>query len=300
LAEDEEISLFEAMRRVEQVDLSPRFRGLVRDFVDLIEDLRSLRESASLTQLARKIWKKSGYIKELEAERTAQAEARLENLDEFLTVASEYETDAGAVGDLPEFLQRTALLSASEVSEGGEEGISLMTLHSAKGLEFPVVFMIGLEEGLFPHVRSIGNETEIEEERRLCYVGMTRAEQRLYLVYAWSRTMFGQSGASRPSRFLEEIPDELLEISGGQRPVNLIGGYAGAGRDVGYAGGRGEGKGGGRRTDISTGQTVHHAKWGDGIVVDIEGSGENAVATISFSDVGTKRVLLSYTPLELK
>ena len=298
-ADTEEIALFKAMHRIDEIDIGPRFREAVHEFTDLIDSLRDLRERVSLTQLMRDIWRRSGYIKELEVERTAQAESRLENLTEFLSVASEFETDAGAVSDLAEFLQRTALLVSSEVVEG-EEGVSLMTLHSAKGLEFPVVFLIGLEEGLFPHVRSIGSESEIEEERRLCYVGMTRAEERLYLLYAWSRMMFGQTGASRPSRFLEEIPDELLEHAGADRPADRIGHYDDSGSGTAERKRDREKKRSQPALDISPGDNITHAKWGDGIIVDIEGSGENAVATISFSDIGTKRVLLAFTPLTKK
>ncbi len=301
-AEANEISLFEAMHRIDEIDIGSRFRVAIHDFIDLIEDLRLLREKVSLTQLMRDIWRRTGYVKELEAEETAQAESRLENLTEFLSVASEFETDAGALSDLTDFLQRTALLVSSEVVEG-EEGVSLMTLHSAKGLEFPVVFLIGLEEGLFPHVRSIGSDSEIEEERRLCYVGMTRAEERLYLVYAWSRMMFGQTGASRPSRFLEEIPEELVEHAGATRPADRVGRYgestwgAPSSRDSRR---QEQERAGSPPLDVSSGDSVTHAKWGDGIIVEIEGSGESAVATIRFSDIGTKRVLLAYTPLTKK
>ena len=298
-ADTEEIPLFEALRRIDEIDIGPRFRGAVHEFIDLIDSLRDLRERVSLTQLTRDIWRRSGYIKELEVERTAQAESRLENLTEFLSVASEFETDAGAVSDLAEFLQRTALLVSSEIVEG-EEGVSLMTLHSAKGLEFPAVFLIGLEEGLFPHVRSIGSESEIEEERRLCYVGMTRAQERLYLVYAWSRMMFGQTGASRPSRFLDEIPDELLEHAGAVRPADRMGRYDDSGWGVEERKRDSKKKRSQPALDVSPGDNITHTKWGDGIIVDIEGSGESAVATISFSDIGTKRVLLAYTPLTKK
>src|SRR3990172_8490820 len=154
-------------------------------------------------------------MKELQAEGTAQSESRLENLNELLTVAQDYESGGSAAEDLGYFLQRLALLVSSEMSEGENEGVSFMTLHSAKGLEYPVVFMVGMEEGLFPHARSIQSEAEIEEERRLCYVGMTRARERLYLAYAWSRTVYGQTGISRPSRFLEELPEHMVTKIGG-------------------------------------------------------------------------------------
>lgn len=290
-AEEQDIGLLEAAGRIGETGISARAKAGIDEFVAIINDLRELRKTTTLTQLIRLVWKKTGYIKELQAEGTTQAEARIENLDELLTVAQDYETGSSAEEDLGLFLQRLALLSASEVSDGENEGVSFMTLHSAKGLEFPVVFMIGMEEGLFPHARSIHNESEIEEERRLCYVGMTRAQERLYLAYAWSRTVFGQTGPSRPSRFLDELPEHLVEKIGSH------GGQIGFG--VGY-GVESKPKPAGQLHQVYSGEVVNHAKWGEGIIVEVEGSGEDAVATINFESVGTKRVLLSFTPLDLK
>ena len=290
-AEGQNISLFEAASRSAEIDIQARLKAGVGEFAALIDDLRKLRETTTLTQLVRLVWKRTGYMKDLQAEGTAQSQSRLENLEELLTVAQDYETGGSAAEDLGYFLQRLALLSAGEVSEGENGGVSFMTLHSAKGLEFPVVFMVGMEEGLFPHARSIHSEADIEEERRLCYVGMTRARERLYLAYAWSRTVFGQTGVSRPSRFLEEIPEHL---------VNKLGGHAGG---IGFVPGYApdiEPEPAGQLRHIYPGEVVDHAKWGEGIVVEVEGAGNNAVATISFESVGTKRVLLNYTPLELR
>lgn len=300
-AEDNGIGLFEAASRVDEIDLSARFKTSIKDFVQVIEELRQARETTTLTQLSRMVWKKTGYIEQLKAEETRQAEVRIENLDEFLTVAQDYESGDTAAQDMGVFLQRLSLLASSEISEGEDKGVSLMTLHSAKGLEWPVVFMIGLEEGLFPHVRSLLSEAEIEEERRLCYVGMTRAQERLYLVYAWSRTLFGQTGINRPSRFLDEIPENLVNKLGGGSFEN-VGSFKSA-ESFGSGESRPnqvEPRSAGQLQTIYSGETVYHAKWGEGVVVEVEGSGESAVATIAFTEAGTKRLLLSYTPLELK
>ena len=290
-AEEQGLGLFEAAARVGEIEMAARFKTAVADFAAVVADLDKLRATTTLTQLIKLVWKRTGYVKELQAEGTAQSESRLENLNELLTVAQDYESGGSALEDLSPFLQRLALLVSSEMSEGENEGVSFMTLHSAKGLEYPVVFMVGMEEGLFPHARSIQSESEIEEERRLCYVGMTRARERLYLAYAWSRTVYGQTGISRPSRFLEEIPEHL---------VTKIGGNAGpAGFGAGYGGEKSRKPAAGL-TRIYPGEVVYHAKWGEGIVIEVEGSSDNSVATINFDSVGTKRVLLGYTPLELK
>ncbi len=285
-AEDNDLTLLEALGRVDETSLSTRFRTGVTEFYGVMEELGKLSETATLTQLTRMIWKKTGFTDQLKAEGTRQADVRLENLNELLSVAQDYETGAAAAQDMTVFLQRLSLLSSSEVSDGESGGVSLMTLHSAKGLEFSVVFMIGLEEGLFPHVRSLMNSDEIEEERRLCYVGMTRAQDKLYMACAWSRTIFGQTGTSRPSRFLKELPEHSIATVGSDPEPDISSSV-----DTQKVG---------QVSTVYPGESVYHAKWGEGLVVEVEGSGENAVATVSFSEVGTKRLLLSYTPLELR
>jgi DNA helicase-2/ATP-dependent DNA helicase PcrA len=172
-----------------------------------------------------------------------------------------------------------------------------MTLHSAKGLEFPVVFLIGLEDGVFPHVRSLGDPDELEEERRLCYVGLTRAQERLYLCHAWSRMMFGATDYRPPSRFLEEIPAELVETTGDQRGR---GEGLGAHRDAvvaaalrGPAGARGA-----EDLGLKIGDDVRHEKFGEGVIIDLNGSGDKAEARVRFRDVGEKTLLLSWAPLQ--
>ena len=185
-----------------------------------------------------------------------------------------------------------------------------MTLHSAKGLEFPVVFLIGLEDGVFPHVRSLGDPDELEEERRLCYVGITRAEQRLYLCHAWSRMMFGTTDYRPPSRFLDEIPAELMMAIGDEEKRGQgtrspprrrrRGRDAAATRPPTSARVRRRpvGARGAEQLGLRVGDDVRHEKFGDGVIVDIEGSGDKAEAVVRFRDVGEKRLLLAWAPLQ--
>ena len=154
---------------------------------------------------------RSGYVAELEAERSIEAEGRLENLAELVGVARDFET-------VDEFLEQVGLVSDTDSLDDEDSAVVLMTLHSAKGLEYPAVFLVGMEDGVFPHMRSMGEPDELEEERRLAYVGLTRAQQRLHLTHAWSRMLFGSTQYNPPSRFLDEIPAELVESIEGNRP----------------------------------------------------------------------------------
>src|SRR5690606_31000413 len=179
-------------------------------FRDFLLEMIALSDAVSLTELTQTILNRSGYLDELLAERTPEAEAREENLREFLSVTTQFEAENEGA-NLLDFLEHVSLVSDVDAAEGAADGLTLMTLHAAKGLEFPVVFMVGMEEGVFPHSRSLWDEGELEEERRLCYVGMTRAMERLYLTCARQRTLFGQTLFNEPSRFIDEIPGELLE-----------------------------------------------------------------------------------------
>ena len=181
-----------------------------RDFIDFIENTRGKKDTMAISELVKYILKKSGYIKALEDEKTIEAENRIENLDEFLTVAMEFEKEE-VENTLQNFLEGMTLSSDIDNVEETEDSVTLMTLHSAKGLEFPVVFLVGMEEGIFPGFRSIGEPEAIEEERRLCYVGVTRARENLFLTCSKMRTVFGSTSCNLPSRFLEEIPKELLD-----------------------------------------------------------------------------------------
>ncbi|MDP9336079.1 MAG: ATP-binding domain-containing protein [Actinomycetota bacterium] len=283
---------------------------------------------------------RSGYLAELEAERSVESHGRIENLQELVGSARAFDEQiergelgglaaiggvgigepAGAAGGggpeglarVQAFLEAISLVTDLDENDPEASSVTLMTLHSAKGLEFPVVFLIGLEDGVFPHVRSLGDPDELEEERRLCYVGLTRAEERLYLCHAWSRMMFGTTDYRPPSRFLDEIPAELIASIGGDE-------RSGRGRRGGGGAGGGGGLGahreavvaaamrrdnepppgarGAEQLGLRVGDDVHHDKFGDGVIVDITGIGDKAEARVRFRDAGEKTLLLSWAPL---
>ena len=203
------ISMFEVIKRADEFGLG-RVYANTRDFVSTIEDLRSKKDGMKISDLVKQTLNQSGYTKALEDEDTVEAENRIENLDEFLTVAIEFE-DESAENTLGDFLEGITLSSDLDNMEESEESVTLMTLHSAKGLEFPVVFLVGMEEGIFPGYKSINEPGELEEERRLCYVGITRAKEKLHLTCARQRTIFGSTSCNQISRFLKEIPGTMLD-----------------------------------------------------------------------------------------
>ena len=209
LAIENETSMYEIIKNADQYGLNRVYLSS-REFINLIEDGISKKDTMPISKFVEYILKKSGYIKALEDEKTIEAENRIENLEEFLTVAIEFEKEE-VENNLQNFLEGMTLSSDIDNVEESEDSVTLMTLHSAKGLEFPVVFLVGMEEGIFPGFRSIGEPEEIEEERRLCYVGVTRAKENLFLTCSKMRTMFGSTSCNLPSRFLEEIPTELLD-----------------------------------------------------------------------------------------
>lgn len=203
------IPMYEIIKNAEQYGLNRVFLNS-REFVNVIEELRTKKDNMKISDLIKETLKKSGYTKALENENTIEAENRIENLDEFLTVAIEFE-DESADNKLSDFLEGITLSSDIDNMEETEENVTLMTLHSAKGLEFPVVFLVGMEEGIFPGYKSIGEPKELEEERRLCYVGITRAKEHLFLTCSKQRTIFGSTSCNQVSRFLREIPSDLLD-----------------------------------------------------------------------------------------
>ena len=202
-------SMYEIIKHAEEYDLN-RVKTNSDEFINLIEELRIKREELSISELLKEVLKKSGYTKALELENSVEAETRMQNLEEFLTVAIEFE-DESADNTLAEFLESITLTSDIDEMQDEENSVTLMTLHSAKGLEFPVVFLVGMEEGIFPGYKSIGEPRELEEERRLFYVGITRAKQFLHLTCAKHRTIFGSTSYNAVSRFIKEIPDNLLD-----------------------------------------------------------------------------------------
>lgn len=214
LAHREGISLFEACRRAPEIEeLSARAIGAATDFYYLMNKLRSLVDEVPLAELVRQVFEQTQLLPTLQNSQKAEDKSKAENLGEFVNVASRFE-ERREECSLQVFLEHIALISDIDQAEQLGSKVSLLTLHSAKGLEFPIVFMVGLEEGLFPHERSMGDEFQIEEERRLCYVGITRAERMLYISHAGSRMIFGSRRRQVPSRFLKELPKELLERRG--------------------------------------------------------------------------------------
>ncbi|HEX6230903.1 MAG TPA: DNA helicase PcrA [Actinomycetota bacterium] len=283
----EEVPFLEACRRVDEIaTLAQRAKGAVAGFVDLMDRLAAaLGSGAGPQRMVDAAATESGYLLELEAERTVEAEGRIENIRELGGVAAEFESRFPDEG-LPGFLEQVSLVSEQDEYDEEAGSVTLMTLHNAKGLEFPVVFVIGLEDGVFPHYRSMGDQAELEEERRLMYVGVTRARERLYLTHAWSRTLFGTTSYNPPSRFLSEIPSELVraieeEESGGS--VSPIRAAVEPGRR--------------EPIRVAAGDTVRHDRWGEGVVITVSGSGSDAEATVRFEDAGEKRLLLAYAPL---
>jgi DNA helicase-2/ATP-dependent DNA helicase PcrA len=199
------------------------------------------------------------------------------------------------------FLEAVSLVTDIDESPADDESaVTLMTLHTAKGLEYPIVFITGMEDGVFPHFRALGDPEELEEERRLCYVGITRAQEHLYLCHAWSRTLFGRTDYYPPSRFLSEIPEELVTAIGEDRSR---GGYASHRDAVVQAairrGGDAPGARGAEHLGLKIGDDVAHEKWGEGVILDIEGTGDRAEAVVNFrGGIGEKRLLLAWAPLQ--
>ncbi|MGZ4150317.1 MAG: DNA helicase PcrA [Actinomycetota bacterium] len=318
-ARDEAISVIEACHRVDQVaTLQTRAKGAVFGFVQVMDALqRYLDDGAGPARMVEFAGQESGYLSELEEERTVEAQGRIENLQEIAGVAAEISAREPDT-DLAGFLEQVSLVGEQDEYDEDESAITLMTLHIAKGLEFPVVFIVGLEDGIFPHYRSMTDQAALEEERRLAYVGITRAQRRLYLCHAWSRTLFGQTQYNPPSRFLAEVPEHLLALQehesrsrprGAGRPAartraergySVIGLPGSPGRvDVGEEWTAPRPSGVARRAPVavSAGDSVIHERWGEGVVLTVSGMGDDAEATITFSDVGEKRVLLAYAPL---
>ncbi|MEC0213645.1 DNA helicase PcrA, partial [Paenibacillus ehimensis] len=208
------VSMFAMLENVDSMEIGAKARNALADFRDMIENLYRMVDYLSVTELTEKMLEMSGYREELKRENTIESQARLENIDEFLSVTMDFEKrneDKSLVSFLTDLALIADIDSMNQDPEAGKQGVVLMTMHSAKGLEFPVVFIMGLEEGVFPHSRALMDNEELEEERRLAYVGITRAEEELFLTCARMRTLFGRTTANAPSRFLQELPQELLE-----------------------------------------------------------------------------------------
>jgi DNA helicase-2/ATP-dependent DNA helicase PcrA len=303
----EKITFPQALRRVDEAyGMAARSVNAVRRFNELMEELRTIVESgAGPATVLEAVLEQTGYLAELQASTDPQDETRIENLQELAAVALEFEQEQPE-GVLSDFLEQVALVADSDQIPDEEEGggvITLMTLHTAKGLEFPVVFLTGMEDGVFPHMRALGQAKELEEERRLAYVGITRARERLYVTRSAMRSAWGQPSYNPPSRFLEEIPDKLIEWkrTGGSAPsasaasAALSAGRGGKAGPSGFATRRAKER---QVVSLAVGDRVTHDSFGLGTVVAVRGSGDNAEATVDFGDDKPKRLLLRYAPVE--
>jgi DNA helicase-2/ATP-dependent DNA helicase PcrA len=295
----------DALAKAEEAGVGGRALVGVNQLVGLLDELRAL--DASPSTMLEAVLARTGYASELRADGSIEAQGRLENLAELVGVAREYEETAvgeGREATVAEFLESVSLVADADQIPDDGSSVVLMTLHTAKGLEFPAVFLIGLEDGVFPHLRSLGEPEELEEERRLCYVGITRARERLYLSHAWSRSLFGSTQYNPPSRFLKEIPEQLTELVEGSRTRGRSAtGSWGRDRIVEAASRppsavRPVRTTGAERLGIRVGDDVVHAKWGEGVVLEIVGSGDSAEAIVRFPSVGEKRLLLAWAPLK--
>ena len=316
LSQREKISFPQALKRVDEAyGMAARSTNAVKRFNTLMEDLRTIVESgAGPATVLEAVLERTGYLAELQASTDPQDETRIENLQELAAVAMEFEQERGEEeqSTLSDFLEQVALVADSDQipdEDGGDGVITLMTLHTAKGLEFPVVFLTGMEDGVFPHMRALGQAKELEEERRLAYVGITRARERLYLTRSTLRSAWGQPSYNPPSRFLEEIPPTHVEwkrtgatAPASSGPVSAVAASLSSSRSRSSASGASGFAT--RRTaekpvvSLAVGDRVTHDQFGLGTVVGIKGTGGNAEATIDFGDTKPKRLLLRYAPVE--
>ncbi|MFB6652395.1 DNA helicase PcrA [Streptomyces microflavus] len=310
----EKISFPQALRRVDEAyGMAARSSNAVKRFNTLMEELRTIVESgAGPAVVLEAVLERTGYLAELQASTDPQDETRVENLQELAAVALEFEqerAEAEGTGTLAEFLEKVALVADSDqIPDEDEDGsgvITLMTLHTAKGLEFPVVFLTGMEDGVFPHMRALGQTKELEEERRLAYVGITRARERLYLTRAAMRSAWGQPSYNPPSRFLEEIPDAHLEWKRKGPMAAPAGPTSGITSSLSSSRARSGPSGFATRRStekpvvtLVVGDRVTHDQFGLGTVVAVEGIGDQAKATVDFGDERPKKLLLRYAPVE--
>lgn len=302
-AEAQGISLFEALSSTDEIPVTKRAKASLENFAAMIFDLLNDIEGKDVLSLIETVIKQTGYgdMLDKEAEHDPQGESRKENVGEFLSVAKDY-MDSNPEGNLQDFLENVALVSDVDDFESSDSKVTLMTLHAAKGLEFPVVFLTGLDEGLFPHSRTLMDPAQVEEERRLAYVGITRAERQLYVTNAVTRTMYGRISAYMPSRFLAEIPPQFMEdyhrksampqsrttaVPGRQR-VSILTKPVASSLPKKHA-----------VTDtFAKGDKVRHKIWGIGTVLDVIGEGPNMQMKIQFPTKGVRQVVVKYAPLE--
>ena len=306
------VSLFEAVSNAAAIDgLSSRFVSKLDDLAGIIFELMNLANEAPVEDLIDRVLRDTGYLEELENERTPQAQSRIDNQHELISVAQEFAASEEE-NNLENFLAHVALVSDIDDTELGEDAITLMTLHSSKGLEFPVVFLVGMEEGLFPHARTLMDETEIEEERRLCYVGITRAKEKLFLSSTKMRTIYGNTVTYPPSRFLQEIPARLVKTIKRQERFSALENFkqvsekysarpqkpASTFNPHSFMPQKPAAAAGGTGTRFNTGDRVSHSKWGEGMVVSVKDSPDGQEVKVAFAGAGVRSLLTKYAVLK--
>ncbi|HEO6447860.1 TPA: DNA helicase PcrA [Streptococcus agalactiae] len=329
-AYEQNMSLLDASSNVMMSPLKGKAAQAVWDLANLILTLRSKLDSLTVTEITENLLDKTGYLEALQVQNTLESQARIENIEEFLSVTKNFDdnpeiTVEGETGldRLSRFLNDLALIADTDDSATETAEVTLMTLHAAKGLEFPVVFLIGMEEGVFPLSRAIEDADELEEERRLAYVGITRAEQILFLTNANIRTLFGKTSYNRPTRFIREIDDELIQHQGLARPVNSSFGVKyskeqptqfGQGMSLQQALQARKSNSqpqvtaqlqalnanNSHETSWEIGDVATHKKWGDGTVLEVSGSGKTQELKINFPGIGLKKLLASVAPISKK
>ena len=334
-ASSQEISLLDASANILLSPVKGKAAQAVYDFANMLLDLRERLDDYTVTELVEAVLEKTGYAASLAAQATLESQARIENIEEFLSVTKNFDespdnpADESGLDKLSRFLNDLALIADTDDGDQESSEVTLMTLHAAKGLEFPVVFLVGMEENVFPLSRASEDEDELEEERRLAYVGITRAEKILYLTNANSRMLYGKTNYNHPTRFLREISSDLLNYQGLARPANssFKVSYTNSdtskfGQGMSLAQALQERKRQAAPSSISTGSLpfgksgqsqptkpevawaigdiAHHKKWGDGTVLAVSGSGNSQELKINFPEVGLKKVLASIAPIEKK
>lgn len=299
-ANERDLSMFESLGEADFIGLSGRAANSAAAFYELIKNFAQMQEFLSVTELVEEVIEKSGYRDMLKAEKSLEAESRLENIEEFLSVTKSFEAQNNDKS-LVAFLTDLALVADIDQldNEGAaSDAVTLMTLHSAKGLEFPIVFLIGMEEGIFPHNRSLIDEEEMEEERRLAYVGITRAEEELYLTNAEMRTLYGRTNMNPASRFIDEIPDELVETIVEVDTRRISFGF-GPGKKAYKQATRPEPVSREEQIQWKVGDKAEHKKWGVGTVVSIKNENASVELDIAFpSPTGIKRLLAEFAPIK--
>ncbi len=283
-----------AQKILEQKLLPNRAANALQSFIELIDTLDKDTDELVLEELTDHVVSQSGLIEFHKKEKGEKGQARIENLQELVVAARQFDPQDESISPLQEFLDSAALDAGEQQADEFEDSVQLMTLHSAKGLEFPLVFLVGMEENLFPHKMSIEESGRLEEERRLCYVGITRAMQKLYLTYAETRRMYGNENYNSPSRFIREIPQELMQEVRVNTTISRPASFAPSGSYSGYTQNHAI-----PDTEISLGQQVFHSIFGTGIVLNFEGRGPSARVQINFDDEGTKWLVVQYANLEV-